>query len=252
MTAPAETAGPVGARGRPLPALARLFAFARARRPGTLRLARAIRDRKLTYADRKKFNRIAEAMAVASQAAAGSYIEAGVALGGTAIFIARLKPKDSALHLYDVFAMIPPPGAADGADVHERYAVIRGGQSQGIGGDVYYGYLDNLYDLVLHNLRLFGVDPQAERVTLHKGTFEETLFPDSAVRFAHIDCDWHDPVLTCIERIWPRLAPGGVMLFDDYHAYSGCRHAVDAFLDGNRDAEILFNEPSIAVRRIAV
>jgi asparagine synthase (glutamine-hydrolysing) len=53
---------------------------------------------------------------------------------------------------------------------------------------------------------------------------------DSPVAFAHIDVDWYDPVMYCIKNISPKLILGGSMIFDDYHAWGGCRKAVDEYL----------------------
>ena len=33
------------------------------------------------------------------------------------------------------------------------------------------------------------------------------------VALAHLDCDWYASVLTCLENIVPRLAPGGVLVY---------------------------------------
>ena len=53
--------------------------------------------------------------------------------------------------IYDVFGMIPRPSEKDGYDVHERYQIILKGDSQGIDGDTYYGYLPDIYNRVIHN-----------------------------------------------------------------------------------------------------
>ena len=182
----------------------------------------------------------------------GIYLEAGVALGGSAILLAKIKPPGVTLRLFDVFAMIPPPNANDGEDAHRRYAEIRSGTAQGLGGGKYYGYLDNLLETVQGNLHRFGIDLEREGVELIPGLFQETLFLDSPVAFAHIDCDWYDSVRTCLERIVPWLSPGGIMVFDDYSSYSGCRKAVDEFLASDHGCEVVFHKRSLGVRRRVV
>jgi asparagine synthase (glutamine-hydrolysing) len=49
------------------------------------------------------------------------------------------------------------------------------------------------------------------------------------VALAHVDGDWYDSVMTCLQRIEPRLTQGGVLIIDDYDAWSGCRRAVDEY-----------------------
>lgn len=231
--------------------LAMIIPTLKSRSPRVRMLSKEIRDRKITLVSRKKLRRLAQAIFVAKSAGQqGSYIEAGVALGGTAVMIARLKPRDASLELYDVFGLIPPPSRNDAADALERYEVIANGQAKGIDGDIYYGYLPDVKQTVIANLQHSGVDLERDRVELVEGVFEKTLHPRNAVSFAHIDCDWYDSVVTCIERIWPRLAGGGVMLFDDYRSYEGCRKAVDEFVMDNRaDCEVLFSDVSFAVRK---
>src|SRR5688572_3235460 len=55
----------------------------------------------------------------------GVFLEAGCALGGSAIVLAKAKSKQRPLFVHDVFGMIPPPNDDDGADVHERYEKIK-------------------------------------------------------------------------------------------------------------------------------
>ena len=47
--------------------------------------------------------------------------------------------------------------------------------------------------------------------------------------FAHLDGDWYESTMVCLERIAPLLAPGGRIVLDDYDAWSGCRNAVDEY-----------------------
>lgn len=159
----------------------------------------------------------------------GVIVEAGCALGGSSIILAKSKEHQRRLYVYDVFGMIPPPDSEDGDDAHSRYEVIRAGHSNGIGGDSYYGYKKDLYESVLENLCRFGCSTDDDNITLVKGDVEETLEIDDQVSLAHVDVDWYKPVRICMERIVPRLAPGGSIVFDDYFEWSGCRRAVDEY-----------------------
>jgi asparagine synthase (glutamine-hydrolysing) len=49
------------------------------------------------------------------------------------------------------------------------------------------------------------------------------------VAVAHLDGDWYESTLTCLECIVPYLAPGGCLVIDDYDHWSGCRKAIDEF-----------------------
>jgi hypothetical protein len=211
---------------------------------------REIRAANLSYCGPPKLENLAEAgQLVRAAGVEGCWIEAGVALGGSAILLARMKPAATPLDLYDVYGMIPPPGNHDGEDAHRRYAEIRSGASAGLGGDTYYGYVDNLLERVKQNLRRFQVDPEGGTVRCVPGLFEHTLHPGGPVAFAHIDCDWYDSVRVCIERLEGHLVPGGIITFDDYSSYAGCRAAVDEWRARDRRIETVFERRSLGLRR---
>jgi asparagine synthase (glutamine-hydrolysing) len=208
----------------------------RLRDPAGGAFVRRVVAARLTYLDTDALldlrDRVREAE---SEDRPGSIIEAGCALGGSAIVLASTKSTHRPLLLYDVFGTIPPPSERDGQDVHGRYEVILEGKSDGIHGGRYYGYEPDLIGRVRRSMDEFGVRPDSSNVTFVRGLYEETLYPSGPVAVAHIDCDWYESVKTCLERIWPLVAPGGVAIIDDYDAWSGCRSAVDEFLDVTSD-----------------
>lgn len=190
----------------------------------------ALRRDRLTYLDYDAMADIRDAVKeVEDKNIPGVLMEAGCALGGSAILMAKTKKPGRELQVFDVFGMIPPPGEKDDADVHERYETISSGKSRGIAGDTYYGYESDLKDKVAANFTSHGVPVESHDVALVQGLFEDTLKPKGAVALAHIDCDWYDSVWTCLERIVPQLSPGGRLIIDDYEAWSGCRKAVDDY-----------------------
>ena len=70
------------------------------------------------------------------------------------------------------------------------------------------------------------------RATLHPGFIPDTFsaLPER-IAFAHIDVDHEQTHTDCCEAIYPRMVPGGFIVFDDYGfpATPGARKAVDAF-----------------------
>ena len=195
-----------------------------------------VRRQRLTYLPVGALNDLCEAARrVDEQDTPGVIIEAGCALGGSAIVLAHAKRPDRPLFVHDVFGMIPPPGEQDGEDVHERYQTIVSGRATGMGGKQYYGYQTDLMGKVEANFEAFGLPLHETRIHLVQGLFQDTIVGDEPVALAHIDGDWYDSVRTCLERIGPRLVPGGVMVIDDYFKWSGCRSAVDEFLAEHPD-----------------
>jgi tetratricopeptide (TPR) repeat protein len=66
----------------------------------------------------------------------------------------------------------------------------------------------------------------AAHVQLHPGWFEQTL-PDFAARLEapiallHVDCDLYSSTRTVLTHLGPRLAPGSLLVFDDFLSYEG-------------------------------
>lgn len=192
-----------------------------------------IRSKKLSYLSDKKLASLSNTCrTIEKSKIPGAFIEAGCALGGSAILIATIKDPSRQFLIFDVFGMIPSPTEEDTEDVHDRYKTIVDGNSVGIDGDIYYGYQENLYDVVKSNLTNFGIMCDQKSVSLIKGLVQDTMKIDYPVAFAHVDVDWHEPVMTCLERIFPRLSVGGSIILDDYHDWGGCRKATDEFLRG--------------------
>jgi asparagine synthase (glutamine-hydrolysing) len=211
--------------------------FFRRRMWGTLRrgvtlppIVRQVRDNGLTYLGPKALTELYECVRrVETDSLPGILIEAGCALGGSAIVIASAKARARPLHVFDTFAMIPAPSASDGDDARERYRVIASGKSKGIRGGEYYGYRQNLYEEVVHNFERHGLPVHENNVHFIKGLFEDVLHVSEPVALAHIDGDWYRSVMTCLRRIEPNLVPRGTLVIDDYRAWSGCKRAVDEY-----------------------
>ncbi len=211
-------------------AVARLRALSPLSASVDLELIREVRRRRLTYLDRYALLELAEVVRDADRRRLdGALLEAGCALGGSAIVLARSRARHTPLYVHDVFGMIPSPSEEDGEDIHQRYQEIVDGKSRGLGGDRYYGYEEDLLARVQGNMEAFGLSLESDHIRLVKGLFEDTLTGDFPVAVAHIDCDWYQSVKTCLERIWPRLVPGGTLVIDDYYHWSGCRRAVDEY-----------------------
>lgn len=201
--------------------------------PADHELISRIRSKKLTYLSNKKLASLAGTCHAIEQAhLPGILIEAGCALGGSAILIASLKNSGRPMFIHDVFGMIPPPTKEDTKDVQDRYRTIVEGKSNGIGGDKYYGYQENLYEVVKSNLMSFGINCEQQSVSLIKGLVQDTMKIDQPVALAHVDVDWYEPVMTCLKCIFPKLVIGGSIVLDDYHDWGGCRKATDEYLRG--------------------
>jgi asparagine synthase (glutamine-hydrolysing) len=180
----------------------------------------------------------------------GVIVEAGCALGGSAIVIANAKLADKRFYIFDVFDMIPPPSENDGQDVIDRYDIIKKGQSKGINDEIYYGYRKDLLDEVKNNFTKCGIKIDSS-INFVKGLYQDTLLMTDPISFAHIDCDWYESVMICLKQIIPNLVIGGRVIIDDYNAWSGCKKAVDEFFSDKKQKnnyKLILREKLLIVR----
>src|SRR5258706_1108733 len=211
-----------------------------------------LRNNALTYCGRPgKLEVVHEAVKrVEAGNVPGIFVEAGVAMGGSAIVIAKTKSPGRELRLYDVFEMLPPPGANDDAKSHEGYRNFLSGRVSAAVERPYVAHSADLLAFTRDNMRRTGVDPEAQNIRFVKGLYEETLRVDEPVAFAHIDCDWYDSVKLCIERLADRVSVDGIMLFDDYNSFQGCRRAVDEWLPRDARFRVVHSDWTVAVQRV--
>jgi len=216
--------------------------------------AKAVQADHLTYLHVLKLRRLERLARSAAEQAEGAYCEFGIALGGSGILLAKHAQRNNrAFHGFDVFGMIPPPTSdKDGDDAKARFEIISTKKSKGLGGQEYYGYRDDLFDDVCNAFARHNVPVNDSSIQLHKGLFEDTLsdLPDFPIAFAHIDCDWYDPVKLCLEQTHARSTQGTIILLDDYHDYDGCKTATQEFLAAHPEYE-LNTGPNVALRRTA-
>lgn len=193
----------------------------------------AVLEADLTYLDRDALLDLSDTVEGIERAGVpGILLEAGTARGGSALVIAAAKRPERALHLYDTFSLIPPPSDRDGSDVQERYEVIASGRATGPGGSRYYGYEEDLLGQIKATFAEHGYPAERHEVRFVQGLYEDTLHPEEPVALAHVDSDWYESVLTCLERVAPRLSVGGRLVIDDYGTWSGAKEAVDEYFAG--------------------
>jgi O-methyltransferase len=104
------------------------------------------------------------------------------------------------------------------------------------------GFSDTSPDLILAKVRRLSLT----NVVLVEGFFSNTLskYGNGQFSFVHLDCDTYCSYKECLEFFYPRVAPGGIILFDEYNdpPWPGCNQAVDEFLR---------NKPEKPVRIVA-
>lgn len=155
------------------------------------------------------------AQVVDGDGVAGDVVECGVYQGGSAALLGyTLRQMSGPRHLwlFDSFQGLPPPTALDGARAQSRAGTLAAGEAR--------------VRQLLHRVRA----PE-ERIHIVPGWFQET-FPRTQVErvaLLHIDADWYQSVKLCLEHFYDRLAPGAIVVLDDYGVWPGCEAAFQDF-----------------------
>ena len=69
---------------------------------------------------------------------------------------------------------------------------------------------------------------------IHKGWFSDLTLADTpdVISFAFLDGDFYESIHDSLKVVWPKLAPGAIVVVDDYQAEAlpGAKRAVDEWL----------------------
>lgn len=147
---------------------------------------------------------------------AAAILEVGVWRGGTAAVMARrlLDLKSPAtLYLADTFAGVAKAGAND--------AFYTGGEHHDTSQDTVEGLIKRTSAYPSTRV-LKGIFPDETGGLIHAG---------QKFSLCHIDVDVYDSAKGVLDWVWPRLIPGGVVVFDDYgfHYCTGVAKLVEEY-----------------------
>lgn len=161
----------------------------------------------------------------------GAMAQCGVWNGGSAALLAHALPATE-VWLFDSFAGMAVPGPKDGAkalDKHERASAnwCRGDQAK-----------------VREVFQKIGW--KEERLHIVPGWFTDTLgdVDTGPLTLLHIDADFYESTLLPLQRFFPDLVPGGLLIVDDYGHWPGARAACDEYLEGAKGYPLRPRDPT--------
>jgi O-methyltransferase len=152
----------------------------------------------------------------------GDFAECGVWKGGTALMLARVLNgrTEKTLYLFDSFDGLPEVD-------REKDSWFQKGQYS-------TGSVTVVEDLLRDFQRI---------VNIRRGWIPETFkgLENHRYAFVHIDVDIYQSNLDCCKYFYPRIVPGGMMLFDEYAfaAAAGEKQAVDEFFANKPEIPIV-------------
>jgi hypothetical protein len=151
----------------------------------------------------------------------GCVVECGVWRGGMSAGLAHVFGPRREYFLFDSFEGLPPPTDMDG-DAARRWQADTASPF----------YYDNCSAGMREAHEAMSRSP-ARRFNLIKGWFADTVAgftPPAPIALLRLDGDWYESTLCCLRALYPHVADGGVVVFDDYYAWDGCARAVHEYL----------------------
>ena len=160
----------------------------------------------------------------------GAIVECGVWRGGSMLNVAhtlvRLGVSDRELFLFDTFSGMSEPTERD-VHLGRRAAAATLLERQPRDSRTWaIASLDDVTD------GFAQVDYPREWIHFVQGKVEDTI-PDRApeeIAILRLDTDWYESTKHELAQLYPRLAPGGVLIIDDYGTWKGSKDATDEFL----------------------
>lgn len=144
----------------------------------------------------------------------GAVVQCGVGNGGSAVLLWHACGGGRELWMFDSWQGLPRPKEKDGGRAGAKWE-----HHKQVYGQWCRGYLRN----VRKAARLGGVPK--ERTHCVKGWFNKTLPVHAGkigpIAMLHLDADWHESTLQCLEHLYPLLEVGGLMILDDYGHWPG-------------------------------
>ncbi|HEX7678756.1 MAG TPA: TylF/MycF/NovP-related O-methyltransferase [Thermoanaerobaculia bacterium] len=162
----------------------------------------------------------------------GDFAECGVWRGGSVTLIAhtllRLGKTDRTLWLYDTFDGMPPPSVEDVQEMSGRSASEILAEHDKSADDPFWGVAPRA--VVEANLRRTGYP--IDRTRFIEGDVMTTIPTHAPEQIAllRLDTDWYTSTSHELQHLYPRVAPGGIVIIDDYGYWRGARKATDEYL----------------------
>jgi O-methyltransferase len=158
----------------------------------------------------------------------GCVVECGVWRGGMIAGVSRVLGSERDYYLFDSFEGLPPAKPIDGE-----------GALKWQNDKTSINYFDNCaapQEFAEQAMKIAG----AKSFHLIKGWFNESLNqfnPQQQIALLRLDGDWYESTMICLQVLFPHVAPGGLIIIDDYYIWDGCSRATHDFLSGKSAVE---------------
>lgn len=166
----------------------------------------------------------------------GDIVECGVWRGGNLILsqeiLINLKDKKKKIYGFDTFEGMTEPQDID-VDMHGKKSSELMSKTKKINNQKnIWAYCD--IETVSKNIEK---NTDFSGIKLIKGDVKNTLTDvnlPKKISILRLDTDWYESTKIELEKLYPLLSIGGILIIDDYGQFKGCKKAVDEFFADNK------------------
>ncbi|HWV71135.1 MAG TPA: TylF/MycF/NovP-related O-methyltransferase [Pseudosphingobacterium sp.] len=161
----------------------------------------------------------------------GDFVECGVWRGGStmAAIDTLMKAGDISreIYLYDTFEGMSEPTEHDKAFTGLTAGeMLQADNKQIVASNWCYSALEEV------EKNINSLDYPVSQIRYVKGKVEDTI-PQTVpqkIALLRLDTDWYESTAHELKYLYPLLAPGGIIIIDDYGHWEGARKAVDEYI----------------------
>jgi hypothetical protein len=169
---------------------------------------------------------------------AGHFVECGVWRGGSVLAmietLRRIGAPPRHIWLYDTFEGMTEPTDRD-TSRFEPPALETWQEAQTRGQRPWHELFgSDVFSDAAVRATLLSTGYSEDHLHFVTGPVEQTLpgeMPDGALALLRLDTDWYESTRHELTHLYPPLAPGGVLIVDDYGHFEGARQAVDEYFE---------------------
>ncbi len=168
----------------------------------------------------------------------GDFVQTGVYQGGSVMMVLfrlkELKSVSRSFFLYDTYEGMPEPTKYDvsffGQKAIKKYNKVKLGKSS-VGSN----WVNASLEEVKKNIKLANYP--LNKLHFIKGKIEDTIpktIPKK-IAFLHLDTDFYESTKHSLQYLYDLVVPGGIVIFDDYFHWQGCKKAIDEFIEKRKE-----------------
>lgn len=155
----------------------------------------------------------------------GALVECGCGSGGSAAALAAAVGSERRMVLFDTFTGVPKPAPEDGEKAMLRWEL---NQSENGGKGWAVGSMKSVHE-VMERLGVPGIEVWAG---LFETAFAALDFAEP-VALLHIDATLYRSTRQALERFYPLVVPGGLVIVSAYAHWQGIASAVSDYFEGS-------------------